>query len=93
MNGRLRQAADMYRLIRPEYEHDPDVFCPDPPRVRGIKAAVERLPDADKVIIRLYAELQSLRKLAALLGVGRDTACREVQRIRQAILDDLNGKR
>jgi hypothetical protein len=29
----------MYALIRPEYEHDPDVFCPDSPRVRSVKAA------------------------------------------------------
>jgi transposase-like protein len=76
----------MYVLIRPEYEHDPDCFCPDNPRVRRVKAAIERLPDADKVIIRLYAELGSLRKLAGLLGVGRDTMGREVRRIRTEIM-------
>lgn len=87
----LRGAAELYALIRPEYEHDPDVFCPDSPRVRSLKAAVERLPEADKVIIRLYAELQSLGELGRLLGVSKDTAWKEVGRIRAAILDDLKG--
>lgn len=82
----------MYAMIRPEYEYDGDIFCPDNRRVRGVKRAIERLPEADKVIIRLYAELGSLRKLAAMLGVGRDTMGREVRRIRYAILKELRTK-
>lgn len=82
----MSAAAELYKRISPEYEHDPDVFCPDPPRVRRVKAAIERLPEADKVIIRLYAELGSLRKLGAMLGVGRDTMGKEVRRIRADIL-------
>ena len=88
----MKEAAELYGRIRPEYEHDPDIFCPDPPRVRVLKEAIERLPDADKVIIRLYAELGSVRKLGALLGVGRDAAWREVGRIRAALMKDINGK-
>lgn len=76
----------MYEMIRPEYEHDPDIFCPDPPRTRKAKAALERLPAEDRAIMTLYAEVQSVRKLGAMLGVGRDTAWKEVRRIRAEIL-------
>ena len=75
----------MYALIRPEYDYDGDVFCPDTALVRCLKKAIAGLSDADRVIILLYAELGSLRKLAALLGVGRDTMGREVRRIRTAV--------
>lgn len=88
---RLQEAADLYAMIQPEYEPDRDIFRPDSARMHRLKEAVERLPDADKVIIRLYAELQSLRKLAALLGVGRDTMGREVRRIRETIMNEMGG--
>lgn len=88
---RLNAAAELYRKISPEYEHDPDVFCPDAPRVRKVKEAIERLPEADKVIIRLYAELGSLSKLGEMLGVSKDTAWKEVRRIREAIFRQMGG--
>lgn len=87
----LSAAAELYKSIRPEYEHDPDVFCPDSPRVRRVKEAIERLPEADKVIIRLYAELGSLSKLGEMLGVSKDTAWKEVRRIREAIFRQMGG--
>lgn len=82
----MSEAAELYKSIRPEYEHDPDIFCPDPPRTRRVKAAIEQLPDEDKAIVTLYAELGSYRKLGAMLGVGRDTAWKEIRRIRAEIL-------
>lgn len=81
----------MYDLIRAEYEHDPDVFNPEPPRTRRMKAAIERLPDADKAIIRLYAELESLSKLGRMLGVSKDTAWKEVRRIRARVFELMGG--
>ena len=88
----LNAAAELYKSIRPEYEHDPDVFCPDSPRVRRVKEAVERLAEADKVIIRLYAELGSLSKLGEMLGVSKDTAWKEVRRIRAEIMRLMERK-
>lgn len=86
----MKEAADLYAQIRPEYEHDPDVFNPEPPRTRRMKAAIERLPEADKAIIRLYAELESLSKLGRMLGVSKDTAWKEVRRIREKVLEMMN---
>lgn len=89
----LREAADLYARIRPEYEHDPDVFNPEPPRTRSMKAAIERLPEADKAIIRLYAELESLSKLGRMLGVSKDTAWKVVRRIRARVLELMAEKK
>ena len=89
---RLNAAAELYSKIRPEYEHDPDIFCPDAPRVRRLKEAIERLPEGDKVIIRLYAELESLSAVAELLGVGKTAVWKDVRRIRETILKDLNKR-
>lgn len=49
---------------------------------------VSNLPDPDKIILYLYAELQSYRKLAKILNVSFTTAYKSILNIRKKILDN-----
>ena len=78
-----------YKLIKEEYAYKADILCEDDGRVRSLKYIIDnRLTQVDKTIILLYAELQSLRKLGAILGVSHATARTEVQRIKGIILKE-----
>lgn len=44
------------------------------------------LDAADRLLILMYADLHSLRELGILLGMNKDTAHREVVRVRQKII-------
>ena len=85
-----RKAARTYRDIREDYVYNDDIFNPEPERVRRCKEIIaNELAPADRVIITLYAELGSLRKLGRLLGVSHTTAAGEVRRIRNIIFEKL----
>lgn len=53
--------------------------------------AVQKLPDPDKIILYLYAELQSYRKLAVELDVSFTTAYKAVKQIRKKILENYDN--
>lgn len=55
----------------------------------AIKKAMESLSKSDWIILCLYAELQSERKLAELLGVSRTPIGRELSRIKNIIKEKL----
>lgn len=61
----------------------------DTEREYNIKKAMECLNKSDWIIFCLYAELQSERKLAELLGVSRTPIGRELARIKNIIKDKL----
>ena len=50
-----------------------------------MKRAINKLNKRDFNIIVLYAELQSLRKVAKILNISHQTIKREVDRIRKEI--------
>lgn len=79
-----------YREIKDDYSFDPDIMNREDPRVRAVKKVIqERLTEPDRIIITLYFELQSYRKLGARLGLSHMTAGREVRRIRGVILQEV----
>ena len=47
---------------------------------------IDKLPAPDKIILYLYAELQSFRKLAKVLGVSFTSAYKVIHQIREKIL-------
>ncbi len=51
------------------------------------KEAMSHLDKSDQIIFALYAELQSERKVAELLGVSRSPIHKIITKIRQQILD------
>lgn len=72
----------LYRAALRDYRPGPD----DDDAMLGLKLTVlERLPPADRIIIVLYAELQSYRKLGQLMGLSHNTVRKEILRIRKEI--------
>lgn len=79
-----------YRDIRPDYLFDPSIFNDEPEKVRRLKQVIaEELPLADRVLILMYADCGSHRKLAAKMGVSHATIGKEIRRIRAYILSRL----
>lgn len=89
---RIEDAVEIYKAIRPEFEYEADIFSPDTARVRKLKwVCSKRLDRAEKALIYLYAELGSIRDLAALLNVARSTLADELTRIREKVRNEMEG--
>lgn len=80
-----------FRLIKEEYAHNPDVFCKDDERVRKLKYIIDHLDIVDRTIILLYAEYQSLREVAKLMGVSHATIRTEINRIKQIVINEYEN--
>ena len=88
--SRTADIGRTYREIRRDYVFRDDPFCEDDVKVRRVKWVVEnRLTQADRTIILLYAEIGSYRKLGRRLGLSHTTVKNEVHRIRRIIQDNL----
>lgn len=82
-----------YRNIREDYAFNDDIFNDDDERVRNIKEVVqERLTASDRTLIILYAETQSYRKLAKVMGVSHATIRTQVKRIQDIIKKEICRK-
>lgn len=77
--------------IRADYEphRADDVFAPEDRAERVKRAMAERLTEAERTVVILYAEVRSLRKLGVALGVSHATVRKELDRIRGKIFDAL----
>lgn len=73
-----------------DYLPDNSIWSEEEDKVRKVKNIVfHKLTEADRRIILLYADLQSLRKLGKMLGISTASACITVQRIRKEIQNNL----
>lgn len=80
------------REIMKDYEYDPDIFNDEDERSLAVKEAMTKIPEADKIIMCLYLELGSSRKLGQLLGgVSHSTILKELTRIRKEIFAYMEG--
>lgn len=80
-----------FRKIKEDYNYNPDIMNDDDPRLSRVKEIIDtKLSLADKTIIILYIDCQSYRKLGARLGVSHMTIRREVQRIKNIILQEYD---
>ena len=81
-----------FRKIKQEYSYNPDIMNEEDERLTRVKKIIDqKLSLADKTIILLYVDCQSLRKLGARLGVSHMTIRREVQRIKNIILKEYEN--
>lgn len=78
-------------ISKNELKNIMDQFKPDIVRDNDeffkYKNAMEKLDKSDQIIFCLYAELQSERKVAELLGVSRSPIHKILTKIRQQILE------
>ena len=82
-----------YRQIKEDYKFNPDIMCPDDPRVSRIKEIIDtKLSQVDKTIILLYADCLSYRKLGKKMHLSHMTIRREVIRIKKIILEEYNNE-
>ena len=87
-----REVVSEFRKIRQDYTYNPDIMNEEDERLTRVKKIIDqKLSLADKTIILLYVDCQSLRKLAARLGVSHMTLRREVMRIKKIILEEYNN--
>lgn len=82
------------KKIMADYQFNDDIMCEDDEKVRNIKYALTKLPEADKIIFILQTDIQSQRKVGNILGVSHTAIGKECKRIREKILkiiqeDDL----
>ena len=82
-----------FRQIKQEYAWNPDIMCPDDPRVSRLKEIIDtKLSQVDKTIILLYVDCQSYRKLGKMMHLSHMTIRREVIRIKKIILEEYNNE-
>ena len=81
-----------YRQIKEDYKFNPDIMCPDDPKVSRIKEIIDtKLSQVDKTIILMYADCQSYRKLGRKMNLSHMTVRRECMRIKKIILEEYNN--
>lgn len=79
------------REIFKEYEFDTsDILQYDDETKKILDSYDTNLTQAEKIILQLYAETQSQRKTASILNVSRTTIVKELNNIRQKILNNEN---
>ena len=84
MNGQTK-----LKLLEADYKPDPTIWRQDTPRVHLLKKIVfEKLDQADRTLILIYAELRSTRKMAEKFQVSQMTIQRQITRIRKIIKDE-----
>lgn len=78
-----------FRDLEKDYRFDPSIFNEEPERVARVKEVIEELPPADRVIILMYADCGSVRKLAGKLGFSHTRIAQEVRRIKKNVIAQL----
>ena len=83
---------ELRRLLR-EYSDKEEDIMEDDDETLQVFDAVNKIPESDRIILYLYAELGSLRAVGRTLGVSYSTARKAVQEIKNKIYEILeNGK-
>lgn len=76
------------KAIFEDYEKDDDIFSNESQKVKVIKDAISnRLTEAEKIILLLYAETGSMRQLAKDLDVSHSSVIKAVDEIKLKILE------
>ena len=84
-----KEIARNYKSIREDYRWDGSIFSQEPDRTARVKWIIDnRLTEVERILILLYVDCQSYRKLGQRLGLSHQTCAKEVRRIREKILDE-----
>ncbi len=87
-----KSANALLKIAKGDYLPDLTEFATDSERVHRAKIALQKLTQADRTIIILYAETASLREVARMLNVSHTTIRSELQRIRNELFKIMNIK-
>lgn len=86
-----KEIARDYKSIREDYRWDGSIFSQEPDRTARVKWIIDnRLTEVERILILLYVDCQSYRKLGKRLGLSHQTCAKEVRRIREKILDEYS---
>lgn len=69
-----------------DYYLDFSLFTDLDDRLLNIEDKWKHLKETDQIIIMLYAEYGSLRKVASLLGFSHSTVAKEINKLRERLL-------
>ena len=84
-----KEIARDYKSIREDYRWDGSIFSQEPEKIARVKWIIDnRLTEVERILILLYVDCQSYRKLGKRLGLSHQTCAKEVRRIRGKILDE-----
>ena len=81
---------ELRRLLR-EYSDKEEDIMEDDDETLQVFDAVNKIPESDRIILYLYAELGSLRAVGRTLGVSYSTARKAVQEIKNKIYEILDN--
>lgn len=81
----LSEAISRFNGVEEEYRFEDTIFSRDTSAMREVKRIVQNLDAADRKILILYAETQSLSEVALLLGISKTSMFNEITRIRKII--------
>lgn len=85
------EVARDYKTIREDYRFDGSIFSAEPDKTARLKWIIDhRLTDVERIIILLYVDCQSYRKLAKKLTLSHQTCAKEVRRIKKKILEEYH---
>ena len=76
----LKDINDEYKIDKTDIFTDLDEYY-----IKLINIIDNKLTKAERIIILMYAELQSIRKVGQVLGVSQSTAYNELTRIKNII--------
>ena len=79
---------ELRKLLR-EYEDKEIDMMKDSDETIALYKGINKLNEADKIILYLYAELGSLRAVGRTLGVSYTTARKAVMQIKEKIFEAL----
>lgn len=75
-----------------EYDIDDDIMSEDSEEYVYLRRRMDMvLTPAEVIIMLMYAECQSVRKLGKELGVSQSTAYKEVKKIQRKLKDGIDG--
>ena len=66
------------------------LFSEDDERVEDCKRALERLPDTERALFILYAEVGNIRRLARLLKMSHSTLQYRISKIRKRLQEQVS---
>ena len=85
------EIARDYKSIREDYRFDASIFTEEPDRTARVKWIIDnRLTDVERILILLYVDCQSFRKLGKRLGLSHQTCAKEGRRIKEKILQEYS---
>ena len=77
-------SMELKRIMK-DYEFSHDMMTEEDERSAKSKAALSLLPQADRIIFTLFADIGSAKKVADIIGISQTLMYRELKRIRAEI--------